>query len=429
MNTSIFLYRVRANFLHSLKDLIRPAFYWIRSLFYRLPIYLARLLRYLPFGQFAKIETKQLFPPVGICLSTAEWVSQASQELGLNATFIAVDAETEITRKLPKTIYPDVRHEFKTELKKQLLPTFVTVIPNGRVWGHYGAIITPDNLLLKDISEYHQIAQTGVDHQIFLDWRLVPLHRVSGTVAVLSTDAAGLYYHWMFHQLPRFELLRRGGFDLSRIDKIIVSSCQKAYQRDTLQILGITENQLIESDKFIHIEAENLIVPSNPLLTLQIPKWICDFLRTSFLPRTEQIRAGRRIYISRGQASYRRVLNEGEVIEFLSQYGFENVSFENLLVSEQALLMASAEVVIGPHGSGLSNIVFCNPKTKIVEIFSPELVHHYFWKISDLVDLDYYYILGKGSNDINYQQSWDAKADIQVELGSLKKVLREIGIV
>ncbi len=88
--------------------------------------------------------------------------------------------------------------------------------------------------------------------------------------------------------------------------------------------------------------------------------------------------------------------------------------------------MAVSEAIVAPHGGGLSNLVFCRPGTKVIEIFSPELVAGYFWKLSNQLGLDYYYVLGKGSSetkDPGYAQSWNARTDIEVDLESLRDTL------
>ena len=62
----------------------------------------------------------------------------------------------------------------------------------------------------------------------------------------------------------------------------------------------------------------------------------------------------------------------------------------------------------------------------MIEIYSPELVAGYFWKISAMLGLDYYYLLGNGppsSSDMDYRQSWDAHTDIEVDLDRLRETL------
>ena len=74
----------------------------------------------------------------------------------------------------------------------------------------------------------------------------------------------------------------------------------------------------------------------------------------------------------------------------------------------------------------MSNLVFCMPGTKVVEIYSPELVATYFWRLSNRLDLDYYYMLGNGSPttlDTDYPQSWDSRTDIEVDLDLLQQTL------
>jgi capsular polysaccharide biosynthesis protein len=89
--------------------------------------------------------------------------------------------------------------------------------------------------------------------------------------------------------------------------------------------------------------------------------------------------------------------------------------------------MAESIVIVAPHGGGLSNLVFCSPGTKVIEIFSPELVAGYYWQICIQLDLSYYYIIGDGGpNTLNtdYPQTWDARADIKVDLEILEKTLK-----
>ena len=44
-------------------------------------------------------------------------------------------------------------------------------------------------------------------------------------------------------------------------------------------------------------------------------------------------------------------------------------------------IFSNAKVIISPHGSNMSNIIFCKKNTKIVEI-SPELNNEYEQNIS-----------------------------------------------
>ncbi|MFM6204990.1 glycosyltransferase family 61 protein, partial [Planktothrix sp.] len=118
-----------------------------------------------------------------------------------------------------------------------------------------------------------------------------------------------------------------------------------------------------------YIQANKIIVPSPNLMYKNVitPQWVCNFLRSAFLPpNIGNITPYRRIYLSREKASYRNVINPDKLFQCLKSLHFESVVLETLSFSEQVELMATASVVVAPHGAGLSNIVFCQPGTKII---------------------------------------------------------------
>ena len=120
------------------------------------------------------------------------------------------------------------------------------------------------------------------------------------------------------------------------------------------------------------------------------------------------------------------------MIEFLSDLGFQMVTLESLSVLEQAALLANAQVVISPHGGGLTNLVFCAPGTKVIEIFSPKFVYPCYWLVSNLVNLEYYYLLGKVPEGEYLHQLFYPNPrleDIFVDLGELKQLLRHAGVM
>jgi capsular polysaccharide biosynthesis protein len=53
-------------------------------------------------------------------------------------------------------------------------------------------------------------------------------------------------------------------------------------------------------------------------------------------------------------------------------------------------------VVVGAHGAGLANLLFCTPGTKVLELFAPRCVNLCYWVISNHAGLNYHYLLGEG---------------------------------
>jgi len=50
----------------------------------------------------------------------------------------------------------------------------------------------------------------------------------------------------------------------------------------------------------------------------------------------------------------RRIINEHEVIEALATFGFVAYALEEMSFSEQVRLFSQAEMVVAPHGAGLT---------------------------------------------------------------------------
>ncbi len=328
-------------------------------------------------------------------------------------------------------------------------PTFVATIPQGRAWiapqksswiiCHAIAIVSPDNYLLGDLSRDYPWYLPGCSehdptrHRIFSLEELPPLEEIDGTVAVLSGLSGHVYYHWMIDVLPRIGILGRSGIDLTQIDWFVVNSVRRPFQWQTLNALGIPAKKIIESDRHPHLQAKQLVVPSFPGHLDWVPWGTTEFLRQAFAPG-ETLKTSdypERIYISRAKASYRQVLNQGEVTDLLSQFGFVSVVLEVMSVAEQIALFACARAIVAPHGAGLTNLVFCQSGTKVIEIFSPNYLRTDYWMISQQLKLKHYYLKGESFECYPIRQLMDQNSlteDILVNLSSLRAALEVAGL-
>jgi capsular polysaccharide biosynthesis protein len=123
-----------------------------------------------------------------------------------------------------------------------------------------------------------------------------------------------------------------------------------------------------------HYAVEELIYPSLPCRfpTAYTPPWVYHWLREQFKPWTQLEKVyPKRILVSRLKASYRRMVNEEDLLKRLKPYGFELVYLEDLSLKDQIGLFSQIEMVVAPHGSGLTNLVFASEGTKVIEIFPP----------------------------------------------------------
>ncbi|WLT37051.1 glycosyltransferase 61 family protein [Synechocystis sp. B12] len=286
---------------------------------------------------------------------TQDWVT--SQEFG---SFYPALPESFIRFLPPHTLDKFIHYSFRFGVGISLPETFVVSIPQGRVWLNKDesrmAIITPDNNLLGDLSpESPALSPNHPDkhpsrHSLLQRSKLPPVQSVSGTVAVLSGLLNDVYFHWLFDLLPRFYLLQLAGWHWDDIDWFVVNN-QLPFQEESLAMLGVPAAKVIHHSGQVdlHLQADNLLVPSFPGTVAWMPRWACGFLRNTFLSsESVQSKPNKRIYIRRNLSSSRRLINEEEVITCLERLGFEAINLELLSMQEQANLFVQAEIVVAP---------------------------------------------------------------------------------
>jgi len=329
-----------------------------------------------------------------------------------------------------KRLGPDIHENFRSRTAKTPA-SFVAVLKNGRVCGQTAFVLTANYKLLRDVSLEFTVKHLNLmrKRKAYNMWRSRKFKYVRETVAVLCFCSAHNYYHWMMDVLPRIELLRLSGI---QIDKYVMNRQSiLPFQDETLAVLGIPRDKIIDSR--VDMQARKLVVPS--LITRYIfkwgtyvrpdviPKWACEFLRNQFLhpSDTDPSDPNEYIYISRENAIYRRVINEEEILDRLSTFGFKKVNLESMTVAEQIELFSRAKVIIAPHGAGLVNLVFCKPGTKVIELFAPNYMPSYYWMISNHVQLDYYYLVNKG-------QTNRSSSDFAVNIDRLLEMVQYVGL-
>lgn len=248
---------------------------------------------------------------------------------------------------------------------------FVIALKNGVVVNE-GGIVTADGKILSDTETYRRDQQRLLQPQRDIA-NEDPLF-YHGRLAVISSPGSENWYHWLLQVLPRLLLLK-----LSNItyDQIYIANLKYPWQKESLHIvmssLGISEEKLflVQGDSIV--QAETLIVSSIPHIPSMegvdsFPQWLKDFLRETFLPKDEVSTPPKKIYVSRAKATIRKIKNEQALIKLLKNKGFKVVYLEEMPIKQQAHLFRHAEIIVGPHGSGFTNLIFCQPGTQIVEI-------------------------------------------------------------
>lgn len=159
---------------------------------------------------------------------------------------------------------------------------------------------------------------------------------------------------------------------------------------------------------------ENAHLPNIELMNKLIKK-----LKTNFSKKSNIKPLGKKIYVSRSDASRRKVLNETDLIKYLKTRDFKIVSPGKYSVADQSKLFEEAEIIIGPHGMGLINMIFSNNLKTVIELFPSSHYPNCYLRTAQIKGAKNYYGLIHDSEGLS--TNWFA--DYKVNIPEILKIL------
>ena len=292
-----------------------------------------------------------------------------------------------------------------------------------KVFGPTVSVVDGGGGLLADVSvEWGKKAE---DNWTFRRLSLPKPQAVTGRTLVLASTGGDTYFHWMTDVLPRVGLARRAGYDPASFDWVLVNSLIHPFQRESLHQLGIHANRCLAfHKKELVYEMEEAVLPSLPGVPGVVPPESVDFLRNAF-PAGKTPR-GRKIFIGRGEAKHRPLIHEKEIWAQLQKRGYDSVDCGKLSVQKQAEVFGSAGMVVGAHGAALTNLVFCYPGTRVVELFSPAYVNPCYRDVCVAAELRHSAVIGNGKDWVLSEKHDEPSAAISTSCELLEEALGEL---
>jgi hypothetical protein len=205
---------------------------------------------------------------------------------------------------------------------------------------------------------------------------------------IMAVPKSRNYFHWVIDYLPFIIAAKMADKEI----KYICSETLTQYQLDSLSWLNIEPELISHSDWIL---TENVVLPKRRHLSGSPTIQTVDFLRESYrsLASDSGLQSSR-LYVSR-RFSSRALQNEVEIEKILEQNGFEILYLERLTFKEQIQKFASSEIIIAPHGAGLTNILWCKEGTKVVEVTSPSVFNPCYRNLSNQIQLNHSFISGE----------------------------------
>ena len=207
---------------------------------------------------------------------------------------------------------------------------------------------------------------------------------------VIGINRAGHdYYNWMLQALPAIDAgLRRANH---RRVTLVLPPSMRPFQEETLRLLGyqdlprlildISSHYRFASAEFSDFLGDrmHLMVSRTAMATYRSLSQVAPWLPG----------AAEEIYVARTDAGGRAMANEAELIELLQPQGVRIIVPGALPVVEQIAAFRAARLVIGSHGAGLSNLVFCRSGSFVYEVLPRDYPHVAFNRVAQAAGLNY----------------------------------------
>ena len=205
------------------------------------------------------------------------------------------------------------------------------------------------------------------------------------------------YYHWITESLYRLFSMNENPENFTLI--LPEEHKTNKFVQETLSVFPNISAVYFPNDSIIKFNNLNFVTEKkycdnyDPKVLNRIRNFYLEYISHNNIKSPI---SNENIFISRKNAARRNIINEEDLFRLLHSYNFEIVDFEDFNFFEQVAISQQAKVLIGTHGSGLTNIIFMEEGAKVMELsreVHSENYHHskVYWRLAGVLKHDYYF--------------------------------------
>jgi capsular polysaccharide biosynthesis protein len=221
------------------------------------------------------------------------------------------------------------------------------------------------------------------------------------------------YSHWFTAHLPKLLLLR----ERDALGDVLLPDVRPGFVDASLRLAGLDPARFQTFDR-------HAVLQVNALTLLRTDRFRPELLRMvrASMPRLTERKPHRRVFISRAGAERRKLDNEEDVWAILKRAGFERVQMETLAFEEQVRLMQETSVLVAPHGAGLTNILFCEPGTHVVELADLSFPNPNFYAVGAAMGHHYWLLSARADSNAHpiHRNLWMDPNEVEKILADLE---------
>jgi hypothetical protein len=304
---------------------------------------------------------------------------------------------------------------------------FVCVVDNGLVLGPYAAGKTPhgkaiEETLGKPIRHGEQFLPLRSTMWAELKSRATvdqprPVPQFDTAAVIRGSRGEEGFFHWLVDYLPKLRAVEFYENETGDDVTLIVPERIPRYADEAFDLLGFENHSLVEWDwRETELHVDSLVVPSWPEPTPGTLRWLQNSVSCS----ADRFADVDWIYVSRQNASRgRKVVNFDDLVPVLNDFGVEVVKCEELSLEEQIELFRSVDGVIGPHGAGLTGMIWADDLS-IVELFNGMIITP-FYVLADVLGHEYRSVVCEPV--VDEEERLDRDRDLLVHPDDLRELL------
>ncbi len=273
-----------------------------------------------------------------------------------------------------------------TSLIEPIPPLGVYAFANGRASGRSGKCCSASGAIIRETTWYGRALDPSPS---VLSLR--PPKRLKGTCLSLVCEfSSDSYGHYLLDSLSRLGIALQAGWTLDAIDHFYIYEPPSRSARQMLGALGIAESKCVWANRVPEIVADRLLVTSFPGTRRNYARVVPETLARPF---QHVACSGRRLFAPR--LGKRMIANGAEIEGISRERGLE--SYDYASTASEFIHFREAELVVGAHGAGLTNIALCHPGTKVMELVPTDHVFPYYYTLAEAAGLEYSCLAGHSS--------------------------------
>lgn len=297
--------------------------------------------------------------------------------------------ETLAKRKLPVNFDQAQLPIFESELQRTIPESRLLRFENIRVSSE-GLLFKGTNILPQSFAFPNHLDEwklRSVVKFMAKNYALRRRRRVDEALWITDYWSDG-YFHWIADALARLYVVR------DRLDDLLLL-LPAGYERldyvnSSLAAFGVKKVEFIGPSEVL--ECRSLLMPSHTAPSGHYNEAVIRGVRNVLLSAYGDSDRGETIYISRRHATKRRIVNEDEVSELLSRFGFQTIHAEELSFAQQVQISSRARCLVSNHGAGLTNMLFLPEGGNVLELrHQTDRINNCYFTLASALNLNYFY--------------------------------------